>query len=82
MTIFTFQLTKATLQAALTAMEHHNRTASQDLILQISVDIVPDGISCEAYNPKLDIVVVQNVAHETVVPPMFQRAFGNGELEP
>jgi hypothetical protein len=78
MTIFTFQLTQATLQAALTAMTHH-KTAGQELILQISVDIVPDGVSCEAYNPKLDIVVVQNTVHETAVPQLFYDAFGDGK---
>ena len=78
MTIFSFQLTKATLQAALTAMEHH-KTASQELILQISVDVVPDGVGCEAFDPKLDIVVVQNAVHETTVPRIYYDAFGDSK---
>ena len=45
------------LHVALRAMEHHPKSANQELILQISADIVPDGVGCEAFNPKMEVVV-------------------------
>jgi len=79
MTIFTFQIAENMLRIALRAMDSHLKTANQELILQISADIVPDGVGCEAFNPKMEVVVREVEEQETKVPKLFYDAFGDSK---
>jgi hypothetical protein len=53
MSTFSFQLTEQTLRSILEEMEHCEKASDEERSLQISIDIVPDGIGFGVFNKLL-----------------------------